>query len=137
MSKFVYWWVFCFVLADILWVWKFENPARVSRRALGAPLRAPFGASRLTPPSAPPLGPGGTPERDFQIFKLTKYQLKKQNITKNEFIIQRKHRYPYNKFLIFHKTDKAEIANFIDQVVIKFIEKLKLMTVNWYSYKNR
>ena len=66
MSKFVCWWVFCFVLADILWVEKFENPARGSRRALGAPLRPPFGASRLTPASAPPLGPGGVPRRNFQ-----------------------------------------------------------------------
>ena len=31
--------------------------------------------------------------------KVVKYQQKKQNITKNEFIIQRKYRYPYNKAL--------------------------------------
>ena len=37
-------------------IWK---TPRARWRALGPPLRAPFGASRLTPPSAPPLGPGG------------------------------------------------------------------------------
>ena len=43
-----------------------KNHTGVHRRALGAPLRPPFGASRLTPASAPPLGPGGVPTRDFQ-----------------------------------------------------------------------
>ena len=37
------------------------------RRALGAPLRPPFGASRLSPASVPPLGPGGAPPCDFSI----------------------------------------------------------------------
>ena len=35
------------------------------RRALGAPLRPPFGASRLTPASAPPLGLGGVTPPDL------------------------------------------------------------------------
>ena len=43
-----------------------ENRVWAHRRALGAPLRPPFGASRLTPASAPPHGPGGVPRRDFQ-----------------------------------------------------------------------
>ena len=45
---------------------KIENGVWAHRRALGAPLRPPFGASRLTPASAPPLGPGGVPRHHFQ-----------------------------------------------------------------------
>ena len=46
---------------------KLKNHTGAHRRARGAPLRPPFGASRLSPASAPPLGPGGVPPCDFSI----------------------------------------------------------------------
>ena len=59
---------------------------RGARRARGAERRAEWGAKRRTEPGAEPRGPGGTPGRDFQIFKLTKYQLKQNKILTNKRI---------------------------------------------------
>ena len=78
---------------------------RGARWTLGAPLWAPFDASRLTPPSGPPLEPGrplavlpttpGNCEIEGESQKKKNSQGKK-NITINENIIQQKHEYPYN-----------------------------------------
>ena len=58
-----------------------------------APLRG-GGTNAAQPP--PPLR--GPKPRAAHSAKSCKISAKKQNITKNEFIIQRKHRYPYNKW---------------------------------------
>ena len=85
------------------------------RWALGASLRPPFGASRLTPASAPPLGPGGVPSRDFQccppivkkrspirteirpISKTFSYQHGSSSYQQNPRYQPKKRRYLYNR----------------------------------------
>ena len=66
-----------YVQNSTLWSWIFpRSPSpvrgfwkspRAARRALGPPLRPPFGASRLSPASAPALGHGVLPSGIFKI----------------------------------------------------------------------
>ena len=128
-------WVFFFVdFRHRFQIYRGSSAARRgARRALGAPLRAPFGASRLSPPSAPPLGPGGllavpptTPgkfETDGESQKKNISQEKK-NITKNENMIQRKHQYPYNINVIYFSD-----SSFVPLLQTWLIELLNIMSI--------
>ena len=95
-----------------------KNHTGVRRRALGAPFRPPFGASRLSPASATPLGPGGAPPCDFSILpsivKKSRYQQKSPRYLANPSYQAKKRRYLYN------------IANFITGRSSDFCYRTKL-----------
>ena len=107
------------------WVVNLKNHMWGSRQARGAPLRPPFGASRLTPASAPPLGPGGVPRRDFQycpaIDKNVQLSAKRPSYQPNPRYQPKKRRYLYNieprKIGIFQLSHDR--TNFVQSAIIE------------------
>ena len=68
-------------LADIVWVEKFENTARMARWTWVAEGRPEWGVKRETESRAEPRGFRRDLERDFEIFQPAKYRAKTRQNT--------------------------------------------------------